>query len=70
MAQQSVFGRVQDEGSKLIKAIGSITYHCVQEKFGKNSIRGKDFMRRPRGLINAETSNFHLTSLFHHVKIE
>jgi hypothetical protein len=47
MAQQSVFGRVQDEGAELIEAIGSITYHCVQEKFGKNSICGKDFMRRP-----------------------
>jgi len=42
MAQQSMFGRIQDEGAELIKAIGSITYHGVQEKFGKNSIRGKD----------------------------
>jgi len=47
MAQQSVFGRVQDEGTELIEAIDSFTYHCVQEKFAKNSIRGKDFMRRP-----------------------
>ena len=51
MAQQSVFGRVQNEGAELIEAIGSITYHCVQEKFGKNSIRGKDFMRRPRSQV-------------------